>query len=367
MNVLKISDLIPHPKNDYFFDDVSGEKWERLLESIKRNGVRTPIIVTDNMVIVSGNQRVRACKELGILTINGEVVHYANDNDIIRDLIEINIRQRGVIDDSEIKQGRRFRFLQDYYGVQHGGDRKSESRPNNSVLKSQKQIADESGISVDTMNNYIKLSEMIPEMQELLESGTVTKTTALSIARKLSPEEQKQLAEQLIGKDKVSGSEVQKYIEENQKLRSALSESEAKRIAESGQVKEVVREVEVIPADYDELKEKASRIDSVKSEAKFLQGEFEKMAEKWKKAEAENDQLRKKLNEPEEKMVYDTRVNCYAFCSGVKAFLDKYGGVKYSKREIDLLPEREREAYMFAVRSMRKWIDDMLDEVTLEV
>lgn len=155
--------------------------------------------------------------------------------------------------------------------------------------------------------------------------------------------------------------------EENDKLRKALSESEAKRISEKNQVKEIVKEIEVIPADYDELKEKASRADSVKSEAKFLQGEFEKMAEKWKKAEAENDQLRKKLNEPEEKMVYDTRINCYAFCSGVKTFLDKYGGVKYSKREIDLLPERERDAYMSAVRSMRKWIDDMLDEVTLEV
>lgn len=155
--------------------------------------------------------------------------------------------------------------------------------------------------------------------------------------------------------------------EENDKLRKALSEFEAKRISEKNQVKEIVKEIEVIPADYDELKEKASRVDSVKSEAKFLQGEFEKMAEKWKKAEAENDKLRKKLNEPEEKMVYDTRVNCYAFCSGVKAFLDKYGGVKYSKREIDLLPDRERDAYMSAVRLMRNWIDDMLDEVTMGV
>lgn len=186
---------------------------------------------------------------------------------------------------------------------------------------------------------------------------------------------QKVMAEAIANGEVVTKTQVMREIaeakrqakEENDKLRKALSESEAKRISEKNQVKEIVKEIEVIPADYDELKEKASRVDSVKSEAKFLQGEFEKMAEKWKKAEAENDQLRKKLNEPEEKMVYDTRINCYAFCSGVKAFLDKYGGVKYSKREIDLLPEREREAYMFAVRSMRKWIDDMLDEVTLEV
>ena len=186
---------------------------------------------------------------------------------------------------------------------------------------------------------------------------------------------QKVMAEAIANGEVVTKTQVMREIaeakrqakEENDKLRKALSESEAKRISEKNQVKEIVKEIEVIPADYDELKEKASRVDSVKSEAKFLQGEFEKMAEKWKKAEAENDKLRKKLNEPEEKMVYDTRVNCYAFCSGVKAFLDKYGGVKYSKREIDLLPDRERDAYVSAVRLMRNWIDDMLDEVTLEV
>ena len=364
MNILKVSDLVTHPKNDYYFDDIVGEKWERLLDSIEKNGVRTPIIVTDNMVIVSGNQRVRACRELGILTINGEVVHYANDDDIIRDLIEINIRQRGVIDDSEIKQGRRFEFLQQYYGVREG---RPQKLPNNSEVKTQKQIADESGVSVDTMNNYIKLSKMIPEMQELLRNGVVTKTTALSIVKKLSPEEQAQLAEQISGKDKVSGSEIQKYIEENQKLRSALSESEAKRIAESGKVKEVVREVEVVPDDYEALKSQAKNADIYQKDFRRMQSEYEKMSEKWKRAEEEKDRLQKKLNEPEEKMAYDSKLRCFSLCSAVKTFLDKYGGMKFNKREIDALPKREREDFNSAIKEMRKWIDEVLDEVTLEV
>ena len=357
MNILKVSDLVTHPKNDYYFDDIVGEKWERLLDSIEKNGVRTPIIVTDNMVIVSGNQRVRACRELGILTINGEVVHYANDDDIIRDLIEINIRQRGVIDDSEIKQGRRFEFLQQYYGVREG---RPQKLPNNSEVKTQKQIADESGVSVDTMNNYIKLSKMIPEMQELLRNGVVTKTTALSIVKKLSPEEQKQLAEQISGKDKVSGSEIQKYIEENQKLRSALSESEARRIAESGQVKEVVREVEVVPDDYEEIKKK---VKSLESENRLLESDRRDALDKWFKADERVKDLEKTLNSPKEVKQRNLEGRCFELTSAITTFLGKNGGVTFTREEISKLSKYERQTLERATDRLRNWLDELLNEV----
>ena len=61
------------------------------------------------------------------------------------------------------------------YGIRNGGDRKSE--PNSSVLKkSQSDLAAQMGISVDTLQNYKMLSEMIPELEELLDTGIVTKT-----------------------------------------------------------------------------------------------------------------------------------------------------------------------------------------------
>lgn len=46
------------------------------------------------------------------------------------------------------------------------------------------------GISVDTLNNYKKLTEMIPELEELVDTGITTPTTALAIMRDLSEEEQ---------------------------------------------------------------------------------------------------------------------------------------------------------------------------------
>lgn len=50
-----------------------------------------------------------------------------------------------------------------------------------SVLISQEQLAAQLGISVDTFPNYKLLSEVIPELDELVETGIVTKTVALVI------------------------------------------------------------------------------------------------------------------------------------------------------------------------------------------
>ena len=64
MQEILVSELKPHPKNDYFFDDMSGDKWNEFVESVRTSGVIEPIVITQEKVIVSGHQRVRACKEL---------------------------------------------------------------------------------------------------------------------------------------------------------------------------------------------------------------------------------------------------------------------------------------------------------------
>ena len=69
------------------------------------------------------------------------------------------------------KVGRRIKELERLYGIEHGGDRKS--KPNNSVLNnSQSDLASQLGISVDTLQNYKMLSDMIPELEELDERST---------------------------------------------------------------------------------------------------------------------------------------------------------------------------------------------------
>ena len=110
MQQINIGDLRSHPRNNEFFDDMTGEKWAEFLESIRTSGVIEPIVVTTDMVIVSGHQRVRACKELGIETVMCEIKAYNDEDSIIKDLLETNIRQRGDVGGSDKKISARSRW-----------------------------------------------------------------------------------------------------------------------------------------------------------------------------------------------------------------------------------------------------------------
>lgn len=65
-----------------------------------------------------------------------------------------------------MKLGRCIKELERIYGIEHGGNRKN-STPKVSDLN-QSDIADMIGISVDTLNNYKKLTELIPELEDLV-------------------------------------------------------------------------------------------------------------------------------------------------------------------------------------------------------
>lgn len=216
---LKVNSLKEHPKNCVFFDDIQGDAWGDFLESIKTSGVIEPIVVTQDKVIVSGHQRVRACKKLGIDEIEAEVRIFDSEDEILKCLIETNIRQRGIGNPNATKFGRCIQELERIYGIRQGGDRKSN--PQNADLKSQKDLAAELGISVDSLNRYKKLASAIPEIQELVESGTVTKTVALSLMKRLTEDEQRELAATLPSTGgKTSADEALK------KVKAALAEKE---------------------------------------------------------------------------------------------------------------------------------------------
>lgn len=134
---------------------------------------------------------MRACKELGIPEIMCEIKTYKDEDSIIKDLLETNIRQRGDIGGSAKKVGRRIMELERLYGIKNGGsgfygNRHTENIDltiNSEALKTQEQLAQELGMSVDTLQNYKMLADMIPELEELMDTGIVSKSTALSMIK----------------------------------------------------------------------------------------------------------------------------------------------------------------------------------------
>lgn len=214
MQQININELKPHPRNNEFFDDMSGEKWTEFLESIRTSGVIEPIVVTTDMTIVSGHQRVRACKQLGINSVLCEIKTYKDEDSVIKDLLETNIRQRGDVGGSAKKVGLRIKELERLYGVRDGAANEKGTRVGEINSSTQKDIADKLDIDVRTLQNYKLLAEIIPELEELLDTGIVTKTTALAIMKNLSNQEQEELISKLDVTQKYTQKQIQKYIDE---------------------------------------------------------------------------------------------------------------------------------------------------------
>ncbi|CAB1252018.1 ParB domain-containing protein [Ruminococcaceae bacterium BL-6] len=219
MQEINVNELRPHPKNDYFFDDMEGQKWTEFLESVKTSGIIEPIVVTQDKVIVSGHQRVRACKELRIQKILTEIRIYDSEDQVIKDLIETNIRQRGDISSSSLKMGRIICELERIYNVKSGRPEKTSDIVGN---KNQEDIAKELGMSVDSLNNYKKLTTLIPELQDMVDTGSLTTSVASRILARLSPTDQKNLI-LTYGKDEIENAtqaKTQQMIDEMQRLKN---------------------------------------------------------------------------------------------------------------------------------------------------
>lgn len=198
--------LKPHPRNKEFFDDMSIDKWKEFLESVKTSGIIEPIVITQDNVVVSGHQRLRAAKELNLETVPTIMKTYYSEDEILKDLLETNVRQRGSINTSSVKSAAIISTLEKIYK----GD-KSDTTPNN-----QKELADKLGVSLRTLQ-YIKQLDKLPdELKLILEDGKITSSTGLKIMEKLSEEEQKLVINMIQSseKDKFTSKEINKYIEE---------------------------------------------------------------------------------------------------------------------------------------------------------
>lgn len=328
--MINVEELKPHPRNNEFFDDMSGEKWSEFLSSVKMRGIIEPIVITKDKMIVSGHQRVRACKELGIDKIECDIRLYNNEDEILQDLLETNIRQRGDVGGSAKKVGKRIKELERLYGIQHGNNQHGDEK--NSCPKTQSQLASDMGMDVRTLQNYKLLADMIPELSDLLDTGIVTKTTALAIMKELSEEEQNELIRSMDVTKRITKTEVQQYVDEIKRLK----ENPTKH-ADYDSTKQ---ELQDYKSDYSNLK---SKFDEKVKELQDLRKQME-----CQKSQTPENQYSKKLTD-----------STLLFCSKVATFIEQVGGYVWLTDEINKIPVLEREGYIKAVRAIKSWADTM--------
>lgn len=196
---ISVGSLKVHPRNQEFFDDIEGNDYDRFRDSIARNGgVHTPLIISPDMTVVSGHQRLKACIEIGIDKVDVIIRDDLNtEEDKLKVLLETNfMRQKN-------DQTKQVKVVSEYVGLvgmKHGRPNKSgESRH-----FTQKEIAESLGISERVLRELLDIDrKLIPEIRELFDKGSVTKYTANKVWCKLSPEEQENFLNE-IGKDKIA-------------------------------------------------------------------------------------------------------------------------------------------------------------------
>lgn len=215
MENVNITQLKNHPLNTYFFDDLAGQKWEEFKQSIATSGVIEPVVCTKGMTIISGHQRVRACRELNIEMVMCDIRNLddkVDEAEILKQLIETNIRQRGNINCSAMQMSRIIEALEPFYGIRHGNNQHSEDMTICHIPKTQEQLAAELGIDWRTYHRYKQLGELIPEFQAMVEEETISYTTASSLVARLSPADQKALSDVLPPGEKVTAAIAKRYI-----------------------------------------------------------------------------------------------------------------------------------------------------------
>ena len=218
---IAVNKLKPHPRNDYFFNNISGGKWDEFLDSISTIGIKDPLLITQDNVIVSGHQRLRAAKRLRMTEVPCIRRQYDSEDEILRDLIELNIRQRGAISDCEVMAGRRFDELKRIYNISNGGNRKSVAQVEQ--VKTTSQLAKENGISRAKMDKAIQVANSDPRLQTWNISGKTSGDAIRYIMSNMTPEEISDFINKNEDIQKVRKSDAVEYLAEKKKLQDEIS------------------------------------------------------------------------------------------------------------------------------------------------
>jgi ParB family transcriptional regulator, chromosome partitioning protein len=149
---------------------------EDLAKSIERQGLLNPITVLrkadDRYALIAGQRRLSACKRLGWPAIPAIVRDSMSDADATAVSLIENVHRA---DMNPRDKAVAFNAL-----YERLGDMQAVSR--------------ETGISIGTINKYIQLLALAPELQEKLAAGEMRNTDALArLAQKFAPEEQRQV------------------------------------------------------------------------------------------------------------------------------------------------------------------------------
>ena len=189
-----------HPFENHPYKVQDNEEMERLTESISKHGVVAPIIVrplentTEEYEIISGHRRVMACQKVGITEIPALIVSLDRDAAAIV-LVDSNLHREHILPSEKA-----FAYKLKSEALAHQGWRtdltSGQPVPKSDDNRTTAQIGADTGDSYKTVQRYIRLTNLIPEILQYVDDGRISFTPAVELSY-LNEQEQYDLLEQM--------------------------------------------------------------------------------------------------------------------------------------------------------------------------
>ena len=178
---IPISEIDEFP--DHPFKVLMDEDMEQLVESIKRTPATVRLKEDGRYELISGHRRKKACELAGLETLKCEVKELTRDEAIIV-MVESNL-QRSTILPSE----KAFAYKMRLEAMDRQGQRSDlTSTPMVSKSRSNEELAERVGESREQIRRYIRLTELVPEILQMVDERRIAFRPAVEIS--YLPEEQ---------------------------------------------------------------------------------------------------------------------------------------------------------------------------------
>ena len=171
-----------HPFKNHPFKVLDDEKMQDLVESVRINGVLTPVLLrmdeNEEYEMVSGHRRMHAAQLAGLTTIPA-IVRELSDDDAIVVMVDANIQREELLPSEKA-----FAYKMKQEAMKHQGSRTDLTLGQNvpKFKRTTEAIADGTGESYKQIQRYIRLTELIPELLDLVDNKKLQFTVAVNIS-----------------------------------------------------------------------------------------------------------------------------------------------------------------------------------------
>ena len=186
-----------HPFPDHPFGVRDDEAMEQTVESIREYGVLVPAIARPReeggYELIAGHRRKHACELAGIKTMP-VIIRDIDRNAATIIMVDSNLQRENILPSEKAKA---YKMKLEAIKRQAGRPSKNncaQVEHNSTQKRSVEIIADEAGESRAQIQRYIRLTELEPELQKMVDDGKMGMTPAVEISY-LKPDEQKLLIE----------------------------------------------------------------------------------------------------------------------------------------------------------------------------